>query len=378
MIANERTPRRRVTCSLCLKQGHNIRSCMLFETLKKEGIRQYQRFLYHAIVGEKDNWEFPPPNPDLDPIDTNGYESPSAELTQIFDTNKATNSPLENILDTRLGWIDNLDTISLKSLIYGFAIERNAPREQILSCLHHVFISEADSKWMYSYDTIYCIPYITQSCVHLDVLEENNAKILEHSIVLDHRNITPTLFSIQYRHSRIQGIYNQNRRIVRLQTREIQRFDRNIHELERRIQRINREINSVRSNQESVVNNRSHLIAELEMFPPDIIRKAIMIVQQKGEGLIDKVLDYECPICYNEIDTVQQVKTNCDHIFCINCVITHITTKYDEQKSELYCCCPMCRATIHTLYGDKQKIQKKLGRVIDFLKNFDDLKNLEK
>lgn len=46
---------------------------------------------------------------------------------------------------------------------------------------------------------------------------------------------------------------------------------------------------------------------------------------------------YECPVCYIPINYKNEIKTNCNHIYCKDCI---------EKINELEANCPCCRSEI--------------------------------
>ena len=67
----------------------------------------------------------------------------------------------------------------------------------------------------------------------------------------------------------------------------------------------------------------------------------------------------ECPICYDEIAPSEQMKTNCQHIYCAPCVNQFLyqeTSKQRQQKQQqIKVCCPMCRTEITSLETQNQE-----------------------
>ena len=51
---------------------------------------------------------------------------------------------------------------------------------------------------------------------------------------------------------------------------------------------------------------------------------------------------HECPICYETIGVDQRIVTNCNHVFCGDCMSAHLNTCQAEFTDP---CCPMCRTT---------------------------------
>lgn len=57
-----------------------------------------------------------------------------------------------------------------------------------------------------------------------------------------------------------------------------------------------------------------------------------------------------CPICYCNINNANYMKSNCHHVFCIECIYQLCETKKVCYKNNLNC--PMCREQIEHLYVD--------------------------
>ena len=55
---------------------------------------------------------------------------------------------------------------------------------------------------------------------------------------------------------------------------------------------------------------------------------------------------YECPICYETFTQDNQVITNCNHVFCSDCIVNHLNSCVERCCSP---CCSVCR-TDYTLF----------------------------
>ena len=118
---NTRQPRRQATCSLCRNRGHNIRCCPLHETTRKEGIRLYSQFVYHAITGFSNKWDYTGIAPDIE--ENSYYNVPSEEMMEIFRRHQDDeDGGLMAILSTQLQWLRNLSDVMIKGLKYGYTI----------------------------------------------------------------------------------------------------------------------------------------------------------------------------------------------------------------------------------------------------------------
>ena len=68
----------------------------------------------------------------------------------------------------------------------------------------------------------------------------------------------------------------------------------------------------------------------------------------------------ECPICYDEIAPSEQMKTNCQHIYCAPCVNQFLYQETSRQRQQIKVCCPMCRTEITSLETQNQETKNKL------------------
>jgi hypothetical protein len=60
----------------------------------------------------------------------------------------------------------------------------------------------------------------------------------------------------------------------------------------------------------------------------------------KNKETYEKLVDNECPICYEEMSQCHQVTSNCNHVICNRCILLHLNTFKNKNKSAN---CPMCR-----------------------------------
>ena len=60
--------------------------------------------------------------------------------------------------------------------------------------------------------------------------------------------------------------------------------------------------------------------------------------------------DDACPICYCDINNMNYMKSNCHHIFCIDCIYQLCETSKICHTNDINC--PMCREKIDHLYVD--------------------------
>lgn len=77
-----------------------------------------------------------------------------------------------------------------------------------------------------------------------------------------------------------------------------------------------------------------------------------------------------CSICYDDIYLLNQLKTSCNHIFCISCIKEYMINTTKQQNLE----CPYCRQIIiHIKLSNQSEINLmrtyfcKLTQTIDFM-----------
>lgn len=349
-------PVRKIRCTLCQTIGHNIRSCRLFETTKKKGIEIYKSFLFYSIIGSHLHWEVE--NLRNYPVSDLVLEQ---EYIEIFEKHKSENEldSLEFILSETLDWVKKLNAVEIKALMYGYKIDKNARKEDIIELLHYIFISETDQEWMHSYSIIDAVPYIYHSCQYYHILERNNATIFCFPILTVHDNVIASLYNIPYREERLRILYEQNRRLLRFHNNEIQRYNTRIQDVDRQISRLDRERFSLINRRDGVHARRNQIADELEIFPKNIVIKKITIIQEDSISTSS-----DCPICYDTQTPENIVSVNCGHIFCISCILQTILKKYDPAQHRIECNCPICRTRIEKLSGIQENITKSLTEAI--------------
>ena len=78
-------------------------------------------------------------------------------------------------------------------------------------------------------------------------------------------------------------------------------------------------------------------------------------------NLINKIINWECPICYENIDRVSVCfPYQCCHINCFECLTKHcgILKKQNKCPTEILKC-PLCRSKVHTNWIQSNKVYKK-------------------
>jgi hypothetical protein len=85
-------------------------------------------------------------------------------------------------------------------------------------------------------------------------------------------------------------------------------------------------------------NNGLSPIAELKRWKVE----SLLLCSETRDELNEKT---ECPICLEEVKTINVLKTNCNHKFCGECIMK----KLEIDRSKCAPNCPMCRTDIKTM-----------------------------
>ena len=344
-IMAERRQRRPVKCGLCKQEGHNIRSCNLFPTVRREGIRQYESWIHHSIVCHSTQNTNPT------------YTLPLLPMNDELLTMIQNNTPLETIINTPISWIRRLDNTSLNALLYGYSIDTNASREDVLFLLHYIFMAEADTKWTQNIDVQKSIPYLMHSQTHIALLENTYMKVFNYAILGDVQNIRTGLHSAESREDRIRVLYSGTMRMLRHSSQELIRNERRAYDVRRQLSRVENELRDLEEVEDSIRSRRRQYEQELAFFPEGCIKPQIQMVDKTHEDTI------ECPVCFENINPLSVVSLSCDHQYCIPCAMNTIIAKYDRVRHRLQCTCPLCRIEITKLHGLIPRMKARMEEV---------------
>ena len=87
------------------------------------------------------------------------------------------------------------------------------------------------------------------------------------------------------------------------------------------------------------------------------------IVYQKGFPKISMMI-FDCPICLESMEKrIDEVELNCGHRICYNCFYLYMERVKDSLQNwrtpieNSIPKCPMCRSLIHTLCGNKERLE---------------------
>ena len=335
--------RRPIKCSLCEKTGHNVRSCQLFDTVKKDAMIHYMNWINQTICGFSNQWE------DL-------TEVISQETLETL-RNAAS---LRDILKEPLPWLNNIDDLALKSLIYGYKLNKKGTKQKKIELLHYIFIGEADKAWQISIDVGKAVPYLIHSSNYIVDLEFANDQIFRFVELMKEdfefiNNITQDAFS---RQERMRALYNVNSRMVRYFGQDLTRYDRQIRDTQRQLLRMQAEMGRLQNKKETLTERRRIAMVELALFPPNLSRPKIEFIEKTMHHSI------ECAICYENIKAKNVTHLNCEHSFCMDCILNTVLTQYKSAEHTLECNCPICREKMKTIFGSSEKLKERLQHQI--------------
>jgi len=331
--------RRPIKCSLCTKTGHNVRSCQLFDTVKRDAMYHYMTWIHQTICGFSNQWD--------DFIDQISPET----LEKLRSA-----ASLRDILKEPLPWLNTIDDLALKSLIYGYKMNKKGTRQKKLELLHYIFIGEADKAWQDSMDIGKAVPYLIHSSNYIVELEFANDQIFKFVDLMTEEfgfinNVTHDAFS---RQERMRALHSVNSRMVRYFSQDLTRYERQIRDTQRQLSRMQAEMTRLLSKTETLSQRRAIALDELALFPPNLTRPQI--------EFIDKHLPHsiECAICYENIKAKNVTHLNCEHSFCIHCILNTVLTQYKSAEHKLECNCPICREKIKSIFGHSEILKERL------------------
>jgi hypothetical protein len=86
-------------------------------------------------------------------------------------------------------------------------------------------------------------------------------------------------------------------------------------------------------------------IAALRAVQRNVFAAKTVVIES---NLFDETNDEEaeCPICLNSYNISKTFKTNCNHVFCNVCMISHL-------KHDVHCKCPICRTKVTHLESNQ-------------------------
>ena len=98
------------------------------------------------------------------------------------------------------------------------------------------------------------------------------------------------------------------------------------------------------------------------------VRDIMMYTIDKPTKEIPKE-EHECPICFEAIPYEKKIKTNCNHVFCSQCMLTYLDHCNHGNKSP---CCAMCRANYNLFEIPHPETFEKVKTHVDSYETDDD------
>lgn len=300
-------PLRARRCSLCRNPAHNIRKCN-------------DPIIENTIEALNTNVEEIVTNIELM---RNTRFSQDTPITYI---NNQINIYMNNQLTE---WIDNLDT-KLLSAIYFKLLEYSCNQRQTLvqdlKVLYKRYINE-----VIRFRLIQSTPLLTrnQHDIPIFVVHYMSKKVVK--IVNETMNINEMfggILELSFFGNAINGHH-----IITI----IEHIDTNdglyklTHSGKRIIQIIRRSIERLRNGELSIPNNKIQLI-----------------IHQESSQASDSNNTQNCPICYEDVNTVNILTTQCKHSFCKTCVVKLLKTRLHDERTPN---CALCRENITCMSG---------------------------
>lgn len=357
------TVRKKSTCTICSREGHNIRSCKLFEITKNKAIDIYHKKLFHVMVFAS-----------AIPLEESKYEVDD-ELKQHIEKHKDDNNATINILKETPSWLKNLTDDCIRSLLHGYKIDPKIEKHKLFKILNIIFIREADKKWMKQIDSINMIPYIIHSSKNINYIEEATAEIFKYSDFIFNPDILYSeIHDISYREERLQTIYRQNKRLLRYLNDDMKKINKDIYNTQILIARYKDNLKDLTTTTDKIENRKTFLIKQINSIPNEFIKPLIEICSYETKINNSKLED--CSICYNEMKSQNLVKLNCDHYFCLQCILVIILDTYKNVEPKIHGICPLCRTNIKKISGNVDKIKLRLSNLLRHRKIDDDITDL--
>jgi hypothetical protein len=89
---------------------------------------------------------------------------------------------------------------------------------------------------------------------------------------------------------------------------------------------------------------------ELEMPIGEHVRNIDVVLHNES---IDASAECECPVCYCTLEPTTILKTNCNHSYCKQCIVTHVTSFLTKTTPPT---CPFCRETIDSIQVPNEEL----------------------
>lgn len=332
-----RKTRRPPSCSFCKKTGHNRSSC---ETMKS-ALRKRDLFMstvestYIIIINEfyRTGWDY-----DHD----ENLVSMSAEHMSFMD------GYFPILVENR-----DQPNLALEMVIQKIAnkyFETESDKEYFKKFYRNTYI---DHKILYDHDfTRKSSKIIKDLIFYLQNTSDENCHFDKFLCTITN----------QPRLEKLNALKNAMRENITSQVNDARNecervFDKKIHDCKVTIRFLQESLRKATHDLDSLLEERT------ETF--DLLARSEQRLEQELNSIFNTTcpihfeqkamatnIDTECPICYDEINPVRMIETNCNHRCCMTCMLN--ITCPTANLSEIPC--PCCRTNITKLSGDVQEM----------------------
>jgi len=95
-----------------------------------------------------------------------------------------------------------------------------------------------------------------------------------------------------------------------------------------------------------------------------------VLIQLDENECDEKFFEDKCPMCLENIDTQDLVRTNCNHYYCNTCMLKHIRNVQNNMLDDLLC--PLCRTNINLLTTFSSDVCDRITKKTMFNIKYDD------
>jgi hypothetical protein len=138
-------------------------------------------------------------------------------------------------------------------------------------------------------------------------------------------------------------------------------YNHKIEKVEERIAKLEAELAKEKEALVHTIARRDESLEAIEYNEQKLVREFNAVFRtekpiQFKQIKLDTVEETECPICFEELTDASKnmVETNCNHRFCMNCMLNVTCPTKTLEKFP----CPCCRTNITKLSGDIEQMLK--------------------
>lgn len=339
-----RKTRRPPTCSFCKQSGHNRSYCRVKEVIneKKESFEDTMRHLQCFVVNDyhSHRWNYTP-----EVLESYTYDRDSGydrrffmvpEFTSLLETNRDTPEVVLPLLINRIG-CDIFNT--------EFEKEFFKKTYKKTSIDHFLLYIQSNRKVPLGV----MIKYLKYTSIPNSPFEQSLCTVTNQ----------PRLEKIESIREKINLRITRDITNMRNSTQRI--YDHKIEKAEERIAKLETELAKEKEALAHTIIRRDESLEAIEYNEQKLVREFNAIFRtekpiQFKQIKLDTVEETECPICFEELSDASKnmVETNCNHRFCMNCMLNVTCPTKTLEKFP----CPCCRTNITNLSGDIEQMTK--------------------